>query len=273
MLNQLEVRTAAGDLLTFVFDDVTDGYALEEIRGLDPVKATIVSSSWAGKDGKQYQSSRREERNIVISLGLEPDFVTTTVRTLRNALYKWFMTKSLVNLKFFDTEGPEVTIQGRVESCESPPFSKQPQMDISILCMDPDFLDIDDVSIDGDTVSDTTETLVTYDGTVDTGLVFVLNVDRTLSDFVFYHRAPDNTVKALEFTASLLADDIVTINTNFGSKSITLNRGGIVTSLLYAMSAQSDWISLQNGDNYIRVYATGAAIPYNITYTPRYGDL
>src|SRR5678809_67180 len=82
MLNQLEVRTAAGDLLTFVFDDVTDGYALEEIRGLDPVKATIVSSSWAGKDGKQYQSSRREERNIVISLGLEPDFVTTTVRSM-----------------------------------------------------------------------------------------------------------------------------------------------------------------------------------------------
>jgi len=139
--------------------------------------------------------------------------------------------------------------------------------------MDPDFIDIVDGTLSGNTVSDTTETLITYDGTVDTGLIFVLNVDRSLSEFTFYHRAPDNTVRSLQFNAALLADDIVTINTNVGSKSITLNRGGIITSLLYAMTPQSNWIALQNGDNYIRVLATGAAIPYDITYTPRYGGL
>jgi hypothetical protein len=79
----------------------------------------------------------------------------------------------------------------------------------------------------------------------------------------------------MDFSASLVAGDIVTISTVRGNKQVTLNRGGTLSSLLYAMSSQSiNWVELiPGGDNVIRFYATGAAIPFDLTYTPRYGGL
>jgi hypothetical protein len=166
-----------------------------------------------------------------------------------------------------------VDIVGYIETCECPLFTDKPKATISILCMDPDFLDLSDDVISGNTTSGTTETLVTYDGTVDTGIEFVLNVDRTLTEFTIYHRPPDGTLRSLDFAASLILGDVVTISTVRGNKFATLTRAGTNSSLLYAVSPQSNWIEFQNGDNHIRIYALGAAIPYTITYTNRYGGL
>lgn len=273
MLNQIEVRNAAGTLLTFVLDDVADGYVLQDVQGLDPVKATIISSEFANLDGVQYQTSKREARNLLVYLGLEPDYVSTSVRGLRQNLYKWFMPKSPVNIRLFDTEGPTVSIDGRIESCESPLFVKDPQAVISVFCPDSDFVELTSESGSGNTVSDTTEFLITYDGTVETGIEFTLNLNRTESDFIIYHRQPDNQIKTLEFNASLLNLDTLVINTNVGQKSITLTRSGVESSLLYGREPKSDWFELQPGDNYFRWYATGAAIPFTYEYTNRYGGL
>jgi|SRR5687767_4177299 len=273
MLNQIEVRNAAGTLQTFVLDDVADGYVLEGVDGLDPVKATIVTSDFATLDGVQYQSSKLQSRNLLVYLGLEPDYISTSVRDLRNGLYAWFMPKSAVNLRFFDTDGPTVSIDGRVESFEAPLFAKEPQAVISIICPDPDFVELTPVDGSGNTVSDTTEFLIDYDGTVETGIKFTLNLNRSESDFVIYHRLPDNTIKSLEFTATLLDLDTLVIDTNVGQKGITLTRSGVQSSLLYGMSSQSSWFALQPGANYFRFYATGAAIPFTYQFTNRYGGL
>lgn len=273
MLTQVEVRNAAGTLLTMVLDDVSDGYVLKDVDGLDPVKVTIASSSFANLDGVQFQSAKREARNLIFKIGFEPDFVTTTGRSLRNGLYPWFMPKSVVNMRFFDSEGPTVEIVGRVEDFVAPPFTKEPGADISILCDDPDLVELTSETGSGNTVSDTTEFLIAYDGTVETGIEFTLNLNRTESDFVIYHRRPDNQITSLEFNASLLNLDVLVINTNVGQKAITLTRSGVQSSLLYGRSPQSDWFALQNGDNYFRFYATGAAIPFTYEYTNRHGGL
>jgi len=273
MLTQVEIRTTSGSLLTLELEDVTDGLVLEDIGGLDPVKAAIVSTGYANADGQQFQGARREARNIIFQLALEPDYITTTVRAVRRRLYNFFMPKTLIEMRFYDSEGPTVKIMGYVEDLDAPLFSKEPRAQISVLCLDPDLVDIDEVTLTGDTVSTSTETLVTYEGDVETGFVFVLNVDRSLSEFVLYLRAPDSTIRSLTFQAALLADDVVTISTVFGDKYATLLRGGILSSLLYAVTPQSSWLEFENGDNYLRVYATGAAIPYELTYTPKYGGM
>jgi hypothetical protein len=273
MLQTLEVRTVAGTLLSMPLEEVSNGLFIENIDGLDPVKATVASSAFANMDGSQYQSSRREERNIKITIGLEPDYSADTVGALRNRIYDFFMPKSEVKLRFVHDDGLQVDIVGRVESCESTLFSRDPQMSISIICFDPDFLNLTPVTVTGNTTSGTTETTYTYSGNVETGLVFTMNVNRTLTAFTLYMKGPDGTTKSFDFAASLVNGDVVTISTVKGDKFVSLLRGGTTSSLLYGKTPQSTWLEFSKGDNKFRAYATGAAIPYSMTYVPRYGGL
>lgn len=273
MLTKVEVRTALGMLLVLPLDEVSSGYVIEDILGLDPVNAVIVSSSFARLDGEQYQASRREKRNILMKIRLEPNYITKTVRDLRVGLYSIFMPKTLVSLRFFLSEGLTVDISARVETCETAMFTKDPVVDISLLCFDPDFVELTPEVVIGETVSNSSEFLLEYNGSVETGIEFVLNVDRALTEFTIYHRAGDDIIHTLDFAAVLQADDVLTINTVVGSKGITLLRDTVVSSLLYGMSPQSNWTELLPGDNHIRVYAVGSSIPFSITYVTRHGGL
>ena len=139
MLTSLKVFSQQGDLLTLTFREENYGIIVSSIAGLDPVKATIVSSSFAQLDGSQYQSSRREERHIILKLDLIPDYITTSVEDLRRILYSFFMPKSMLNLNFVRSDGLEVTIAGMVETFETELFDKDPSVIISITCFNPDF--------------------------------------------------------------------------------------------------------------------------------------
>lgn len=273
MLTQVEVRTTLGKLLVLPMDDISGGYVIEDILGLDPVKATLVSSSFANLDGAKYQSSRRETRNILLKLGLEPNYITKSVRDLRIHLYSFFIPKTQISLRFYMSDDLVVDIIGIVETCETALFTKEPKVNISIMCFDPDFVELDPIVVAGDTVADLDEFNIEYGGSVETGIQFVLNVDRALSEFTIYHRPADNILRTFDFSASLEADDILTINSVVGEKYITLSRLSTLTSLLYGKSPQSNWIELMPGDNHFRVYAVGVPIPFTITYTPRHGGL
>jgi tail protein len=275
MLTLAEVRNVAGSLLSLELNDTTDGFVVKEIKGLDPVNAVLSLSDYAQQDGGQFHFARRQTRNIIFVLSLEPERATTptTVKALRNQLYSYFMPKNQVDLRFIDSGGLTVTTSGRVETFETPLFASESTVSVSILCPDPDLIELTSETVTGDTVSDTTETLVTYDGTVETGIVFVLNVDRTEDAFTIYHRKPSGEIVSMDFAGSLVDTDVLTINTITGTKGAVLTHSSVDSSVLYGISAQSSWIELQPGDNYIRVYATGAAIPWEITYTNRYGGL
>jgi hypothetical protein len=271
MLFKVEARNLQGDLLTFLLEDDTTGFVVKDIQGLDPVNATLTKSDFAQQDGTQFNAARREDRNIIIKLKLSPPDSSTTVGALRRQLYSFFMPKVPVDLRFYDDD-LVVAAYGRVESFVSPIFVKVPTADISAICFDPDFVELEAVELDGFTVSDTTETLVHYDGTSDTGVLFTLNLDRTETEFSIFHRAPNGVVTEMAFTSSLVSGDVFTVNTVTGDKYVRLVHSSVETDVLYALDG-SDWITLSQGDNYIRVYATGAEIPYTLSYINRYGGL
>lgn len=282
MLSKVEVRTSTGALLTLTFDDVTNGYIVKDIDGLDPVKKSISSSNIPNLPGSQYQGSHRENRNIVLSIGLVPDYETTfSVGDLRDDLYNFFMPESdlMVELRFYDSNGRVVNISGMVESCETSIFSKEPSVDISIVCFDPDFVSLDDTTMSWNTSNSTTDSggllTVPYEGKVRVGVKLVLHVNRTLTEFTIYNRGPDNLLRSMDFSGALASGDVLTINTVRGQKAVTLNRGGAESSFFYGLSAQSiNWVELiPGGDNFLRFYATGAAIPFDLIYTARYGGL
>jgi hypothetical protein len=162
------------------------GYIVQEVEGLDPVKATLVSSSFANMDGEQFHSARREARNIVLKVGLEPDYVHDQFRTLAAWSLRLLHAQGTGKSSFRDVEdGLVVDTQGRVESFETELFSKDPEVSISVICFDPDFFDATPVVLAGNTTSGTTETTINYDGSVDTGVLLQLNVNRSHE---FVHR-------------------------------------------------------------------------------------
>lgn len=273
MLSKVEVTTRQGNLLSLPLEDVTNGLAIEEIEGLDPVKATLVSTSFANMDGEQYQSSKRELRNIKITLAIEPDETLESVSSVRRRVYAYFMPKTEVNLRFFTDDGAPVDIVGRVESCDAPLWAQEPTAVVSILCFDPDFFNPTETQVTGATTSGTTPITINYDGSVETGIRFTLAVNRTMSDVTIYHTPPNDTLRVLEFSAPLLAGDQLIINTVTGQKFATLVRTSVSSPILYGVSPQSSWIELAPGPNLLRVYATGAAVPFTINYFKRYGGL
>lgn len=273
MLNKFEVRTDQGALLSLPLDEISSGYLVQGIEGLDPVPANIVSSSFARLDGEQYQSSRREKRNLIIKLGLEPDYVNKTVKQLRDDLYQWFMPPQTTNLRFFTDDMPTVDIQGRVETFDCPLFVKEPIATISVLCFNPDFYEPVQVEIEGNTTSGTTMGTIDYEGTVDTGIVFSIAINRSITGFTIYHQPEGAQVRTLVVTGAFVNGDVVEISTIPGNKYARLTRGSVVSSVLYTVSPYSDWTRLQKGANDLRVYAEGAAIPYTIRYTNKHGGL
>lgn len=274
MITKVEVRNKQGSLLSLQLDDDTDSFLVQDIDGLGPVKATLVSTSFTGLPGEQLNSKRRETRNIKIQLGLNPDLsALETVESLRFQLYRFFLSESDISLRFYSDSGLTVDILGTVETCEPAIFTQNPSVDISIMCYAPDFYDPTVVNVPSNTTSGTTMTYITYDGHIDTGMVFTLNVNRTLTEFTLYNTPPNGDVLSLEFAGALASGDVLVISTVPGSKGVTLTRSGVISSMLWAVSPQSNWLKLERGINAFRAYAAGAAIPYTIDYTNKYGAL
>jgi len=282
LLKALTVRNSQGSLLGLPLDDFSGGFVVRDIEGLGPVKATLVSSSFANLDGEQYHTSRREVRNIILKLGLEPDFSSESVHDLRSELYKFFMPKTRATLTFnmFDKFSQSVLdqvldleIEGRIETFDPAIFAREPAVDISILCYNPEFRDPRQVIFEGNTVEDLSETLLRYKGTTETGVRFNIIPNRSLNEFTIYQRTPDNQVRIVHYTQPLQQWDELTIGSVIGAKHVTRMRNNVESSQLFSLSPQSAWLELHPGDNHIRVYAQGAPIPYTIEYTDKYGGL
>lgn len=273
MLTKVEARTAAGTLFTFPIYDIADGYVVEDIEGLDPVKATLVYSSFAGQDGSTFQAARRENRNVILKLGYEPDYAQTTTQILRSKLYQGFMPKSKVQLRFYEDTGLVVNVSGTVESFLSPRFTKDPIGTISIICENPDFDTLETLRLSGVTTPGSINTELTYDGTIETGFLFTLNADRTMTGFTMYNTDMSNTQYSMPFASAMVAGDVLRISTVPGNKYAVLTHAGADVSVLYGVSAGASWLQLFPGLNKLRVLAAGAAVPWTIDFTTKYGGL
>jgi hypothetical protein len=273
VLTVVEVQNVLGSTLRLPLLDTSKGYSVREIDGLGPVAASLTSSSLAQVDGAQAQNARRDIRNITMKLGFVPDFVNTTVQSLRSVLYDYFMTKAIVNLNFYVDDILTMVTSGQVETFDNPLFTPDPEADISIVCYDPDFYGPAPLTLSSSTRSDTNTSLITYTGTSEAGLIFTLNVNRALSDFWITLQRPDNQRQKMELTGSYLSGDVITIDTRPGSKSVSLLRSGFTSSILNNFDETGTWLSLMKGANQFGAFAAGAGVPFSMMYTTQFGAI
>lgn len=255
-----------------------DPVQIRNIEGLGPVKADIVSTGFASGRGELYQGSTTPKRNIVLTLGLNPNWDDQTVSSLRQLLYAYLMPEQWCKLRFFSDHLPTCDIEGYVESFEPNMFSEDPEVQVSIINPKPDFIDVDATLLTGMVDDGTFETVFTYLGSVATG--FELRIEITPAN-VAYTGSFIITNVGLEEQA--FAVDPVTINVAkyFKLNSVRNSKrasniavaDGASTNLLAQVTTDSVWPEIVPGENVLTVVGEETDLLWTLAYFNRFGGL
>lgn len=238
-----------------------DKYQVLSVKGLNPPNAQINRSTVAGLDGSKFNSSKLEERNIVITLKLNGDIETNRIN-----LYKYFNTKQWCKI-YYKNENRDVYIEGYVETCECDFFTNNEIMQISIICPNPYFKGmeeiVDDISksiaafefpfaidstgIEFSTIDNSKITNVYNNSESETGVIIVIDVLNNCDKIQIKNVSTGET---FTLNYNFLEDDKITIDTNKGSKSISLLRNAQTINLFSGLTSDSTFFQLSIGDNY-----------------------
>lgn len=275
MITQIDIKNAGGAILSLPLNLHARPYVVESVDGLDPVKATLISSDFAQLDGALYQASRLGTREIKFRIQLVPNYSTGDVRDLRLRLYQYFMPTFPVVMTFTDSSGTVYEISGRVSTFETTLFSKETSVDIAIECYDPDFKEISHMVYLGQSNSTGAFSELKYEGTADTGIILTVKPKRDISDFSIVFYSALGNISPLNYAGSIAAGDKLQINTNPGEKEALFTRASdnLTYSVLYGVDPSTVWTKLYPGDNRIMCYHSGDPIQYTIEYVVRHGGL
>lgn len=275
MLSEVRIVSPFGEVLRLPLGDISNGYSVQEIEGLDPVKATIALSKFAMLDGARYLSSKLESRNIVFKIGLHEDGYSLTA-DLRAKLYDYFMPKTIVRMTFVDDMGGEASITGIVETMDAALFTDEPLMQASIICPDPLFVASVPSKAIGVTGSqqDADVVEINYKGTSPAPVFLSIQASGALTSVqaTIEHFDTQSRFSISGFTT--VAGSRIDITTEVGNKSAFVYApDGSSLNFLRGVSPASNWLELYPGINKLRVITDGTASSYSLQYNERFGGL
>lgn len=237
----------------------TDRYVVTEILGLTPPNVNLSISVIHGNDGESLTYSRIEKRNIVISIRLRGN-----IEENRQRLYRIFPLKSEC-VVYFKNKNRDVKISAYVESIECNIFSVKEQSQVSLICPDPYFQSVNDTA---EVFAESTAGFefpfsissagIEFSGINAKSQVTVLAGDTATGGIIeFYAEGTAVNPKITNLTngqyfgvnTELETGDKLVIDTNTGSKTVTLYHNGTETNLLSQRISGSKWIVFESGEN------------------------
>lgn len=259
-----KVENTRNNILTLTQDE--DNFQVLKITGLNPPKAQINTTKMATLDGKKFNSSTLNERNIVITVKLNGDVEKNRIR-----LYSFFRPKEWCKF-YYKNSSRDVFIEAYTENVECDLFTNNETMQISLLCPEPYFKDvqeiIDDISkilskfefpfsIDEDGIEfstlDTSKiTNVHNSSEMDTGVIVDIDIYSHIEKLLIKNTSTGET---LTLNYQFQSNDKVTINTNKGHKSIKLIRNAETINIFSAIEKGSTFFKLNIGDNFFSYLA------------------
>jgi hypothetical protein len=253
---------------------------VRNIDGLGPVKADILSTQFATGDGELFQGSSVGKRNIVMTLGFNPDWEEQTMSSLRHQLYRYLLPKAWTKLRFFSDDMPTVDIEGYVESFEPNIFSQDPEVQVSIICPKPDFIEVDAIVYTGLVDAGVSVLEFEYEGTVETG--FEVRIDQTPAN-VSYVGALQVLMQQEPSDPEIFISSSITVNGTYYFKLSTIRNAkrvskvaiadGAVTNLLQYVDDDSVWPSIKPGTNLFSMVAAENDQAWTLAFFNRFGGL
>jgi hypothetical protein len=256
----------------------TDLLQIRNIEGLDPVKASVNTSPLGSVDGASYIGSSVASRNIVLTIGFNPNWAEWTYEKLRRLVYSYFIPKQPTRLVFYSDDMPPVEIFGVVESVAVNPFSNDPEVLVSIICPDPHFTALEPEVITGQSVRQGGEVEnIAYDGSIETGIhaevTFVSGAQPTIIGIqvgdpaISYFTVAAGVNGSMYFEMCSIPTQKFVQNVNLGT--------GVITNLLSKVTIVegSAWPLLQPGENHFSVITDAGVQDWELIYYERFSGL
>jgi hypothetical protein len=253
---------------------------IRNIEGLGPVKAEFQTTPFALARGVFFQGTSTGMRNITLTLGMAPMYSEgQTMAALRQEVYRYFMPEMGVRLTFVTSDLPDTSVHtdGVVESVEPNIFAQDPEMQISVLCHEPDFIGDEERIVGPFDVSDTI-TEVEYTGTISNGF----NALEVFSPSFDYSGNVHITNEVGPYSMELDVDGIELSPTKH-FKTITVptrrriqlvnDTTGVTSSLMANMTKGSSWPILYPGTNQLKIEVSDFILQGLLSYFNRYGGL
>lgn len=275
------------------------GLAITSIEGLGPVKATINSTPVVTSDVSLFNSSRLNNRNIVLNLRYYPRSSDDLVEDVRLLTYKYFPIKKYITLEIH-TDARTAYARGYVEANEPDIFSEASSCQISVICVDPHFYDsiigensakfygiqpkfefpFDNNSLEepllemGNIASIANSiNVINNIGDTEVGMIIEIEAGGTVINPTIINVGTGESMtidvdKVVLLTGEgFINGDKITINTNKGVKSVTLLRGTTEYNILPALTSFSTWFTLTKGKNEFYFDAKKNKLAMNVSYT------
>lgn len=222
----------------------SDRYILKNASGLGPpeVDVSVVNTLNAGAF---YQGRRPQPREVVIHVGLNPNYNSNqTVSQLREVLYGLLTPGTVDEVRIEIMEESTVLFYtlGHVKNLEIAPFTATPEVQITIACHQQYLEATSDLYIDPGPLDFPT---IDNIGTAPAG--FRMEVVFTSPTNVW--SISDDIGRTMKFDYSFTTGDILTIDTRPGYRGIWRTRSGFTLSIIYSLSVESTWHMLHGGDN------------------------
>lgn len=242
-----------------------NNFMTSKIEGLGPPTATVTTSAYAGTGGSYLNNAFIEKRNIVINFEMRG----INIEKRRQLLYKVAAPSRYVKI-FYQTANTDVYTYGYVETCEINNFEILTSGQISIICPDIYWYGKQIISVYERIQSvfrfpfpesDEAFPLGVYnDGKMITvendgdqvGFTIEITADTHAETVTVYNA---DTGEYLRINGDIQPNDVITITTKTGNKTISLNRGGFSTNIINWFVNGSSWLTMYQGVNHFRLEA------------------
>lgn len=238
-------------------------YQVYEVDGLYPPTASISTSENIG-DGSIVTNSRVSKRNIVIYLKINGD-----VENNRLNLYQYAQTGKYIKL-YISTESKNVWIEGRVESIETTMFNMTTICQISVLCPEPYFKDLEETINSISTIKGnfyfpfyTVEPIPfsVYEkiqilnllnlGNIKCGMTIEISAKGKILNPVIYNRETQEFIGfgCTQRPFEMQPSDRIIVTTYTNNKKVKLIRNAVETNIFNNLRPNSTFLQLDSGDN------------------------
>ena len=243
--------------------DINDGvhYLVTSISGLNPPSASIFTAKSPNRKGVKYNGSTLNERNIVLTIKVLGD-----VEENRNALYSWVDSEQYVKV-YYQNEAKNVYCEGHVEDCTVDMFTDNEIMNVAIICENPYWHDLAEISADistllkqftvpfaidgvGEPFSTIRESNVTsiFNSGAETGAKFYIYTTEAVKNLKIFNAT--DTTKQFLLRYTIPANWTIVIDTDGSPKTCKAYKpDGTVQNMLPFVGANPTWFSLKKGYN------------------------
>lgn len=253
-------------------DPLASPFITRSVSGLGPTEVEVNLSQTTQGRGI-FVGRRPQLREMTFNIELNPNYSESeTSESLREYIYRLQMQSieedgSLTLGLYF--EGIEVAqTPVFVKRLETAPFAKENIIQLVLSSPDQYLHAPSPIQQMSPDLAITNPTL-RNEGTAPTGFLLNIRITQVRSSFGLSRHWP---TQHLRVDHPFEANDILTIDTQVGSRGVWLTRNNIQTSILGSMSSDSTWLVLPPGNNLFSTTPAGNAdhIWVDFSYHPKY---